>query len=256
MKALLLNSGIGRRMGAFTQDRPKCMVEIGGGYTILSRQLTQLAQNGITDVVITTGPYAEELKQYVTGLRLPLSVQYAHNAAYAQTNYIVSMHGAAPLLQEDDILLLHGDLVLENSVLAALIRSPQSVMAVDSTLPLPEKDFKAKLDGGQIVAIGVGFFGADCVACQPAYHWRKKDFATWLSEIGAFVSRGETGVYAENAFNALHGALSLMPLEMGGRLCAEIDNADDLQSVGARFRQTLQPDSGNLDQPEKAVYQP
>ena len=37
MKALILNSGLGSRMGVHTQDKPKCMADIGAGFTILSR---------------------------------------------------------------------------------------------------------------------------------------------------------------------------------------------------------------------------
>ena len=239
MKALLLNSGVGKRMGALTSEHPKCMTPIGGGYTILSRQLAQLAQAGIQEVVITTGPFAETLQAYVAGLHLPLKVQYAHNPDYATTNYIVSILKAAPWLTGDDILLFHGDLVMEQQVLRELVDSRRSVMAVDSTLPLPQKDFKARLREGRIVAVGVAFFGEDCVACQPAYRWQAEDFAAWLAAMARMVAGGETGVYAENAFNEQDGAIPLSPLELRGRLCAEIDNAEDLATVGEHFRSLL-----------------
>lgn len=239
MKALILNSGVGRRMGSLTQDRPKAMVEIGGGYTIVSRQLTQLARAGVREAVMTTGPFAPELRAHVESLGLPIRVAFVHSPDYALTNYIVSLHLAAPLLRGEDVLLCHGDLVLEDSVIRDLLTAGRSVMAVDRSLPLPRKDFKAKLRNGRIVAVGVDLFGGDCVACQPAYGWRAADFALWLDAIAAFVMRGETGVYAENAFNAQDGAIPLAPLELCGRLCAEIDNPDDLAAVGARFLSTL-----------------
>lgn len=46
MKALILNSGMGRRMGALTSECPKCMTEISPRETILSRQLRILAEGG------------------------------------------------------------------------------------------------------------------------------------------------------------------------------------------------------------------
>ena len=55
MKALILNSGLGSRMGVLTSEHPKCMTEISGRETILSRQLRQVADAGISEVVITTG---------------------------------------------------------------------------------------------------------------------------------------------------------------------------------------------------------
>jgi len=239
MKALILNSGSGHRMGFLTQDKPKAMTDIGNGYSILSRQLEQLEQLGIPEAIITTGPFADKLIAYADRLTRKPSVVYVHNPDYAATNYITSMHLAAPHLAGDDVLLLHGDLVLEDSVLIDLMQSQASVMAVDSSLPLPEKDFKAFLRNGRVHSIGIRFFGKDCVACQPAYHWLAEDFALWLLIIAEFVEGGNTGVYAENAFNALDGILPLYPLELHGRLCHEIDNPDDLAYVSKRFLQTF-----------------
>lgn len=238
MKALLLNSGVGRRMGKLTEHCPKCMVPIGAGYTILSRQLTQIAEAGIREAIITIGPFAELLVDYVAGLNLPIKITYVHNPLYSETNYIYSMHLAQEYLH-DDILLLHGDLVLESSVLSDLILSYNTVVAVDSNLSLPEKDFKARLQNGCVTAIGVDFFGPNCYACQPAYSWREKDFAAWMRAIGEFCSNGQRNVYAENAFNAHSGTIPMYPMELHGRLCNEIDNLQDLEIVSRRFLQTL-----------------
>ena len=57
MKALILNSGLGSRMGVLTAEHPKCMTEIAYGETILSRQLKMLVEAGIEDVVMTTGAF-------------------------------------------------------------------------------------------------------------------------------------------------------------------------------------------------------
>lgn len=238
MKALLLNSGVGSRMGSMTKHSPKCMCPIGAGYTILSRQLTLIAETGIREAVITVGPFAGLLQEHVAGLNLPLHVTYVPNPLYSETNYIYSMHLAAEHL-DDDILLLHGDLVLESSVLLDLTASKKSMVAVDSTLPLPDKDFKARVQGGYVTAIGVEFFGPDCVACQPAYHFLREDFAAWMKAIGAFCSNAQRKVYAENAFNAQNGAIPLHPMELNSRLCNEIDNLQDLEIVSRRFLQTL-----------------
>ena len=46
MKALILNSGLGSRMGVLTSEHPKCMTEISPRETILSRQLRQISEAG------------------------------------------------------------------------------------------------------------------------------------------------------------------------------------------------------------------
>lgn len=104
MKALILNSGMGRRMGVLASEHPKCMTEVRTGETILSRQLEMLAQAGIREVVMTTGPFAGTLANYCRSLELPIHITYVENPSYRDTNYIYSIYCAREYI-EDDILL-------------------------------------------------------------------------------------------------------------------------------------------------------
>lgn len=63
MKALILNSGMGTRMGVLTKEHPKCMTDLLNNETILSRQLRIIEKSGITDVVLTTGYFEDVLKE-------------------------------------------------------------------------------------------------------------------------------------------------------------------------------------------------
>ena len=142
MKALILNSGLGKRMGSLTSEHPKCMSEISSRETIISRQLKQIANAGIEEVVITTGMFDTTLINYCQSLELPLHYTFVKNPLYQETNYIYSIYCAREYL-DDDIIMMHGDLVFENLVFDAILESPKSCVAVSSTIPLPEKDFKA-----------------------------------------------------------------------------------------------------------------
>ena len=229
MKALILNSGLGTRMGGLTREHPKCMTEIGGGETIVSRQLKMLSRAGIREAVMTTGVFENVLREYCDGLGLPLRITYVLNPRCRETNYIWSIYCARQQLA-DDLLLMHGDLVFEEAVLQGVLDSEVSCMAVSAALPLPEKDFKAVLDGKRIRKVGVGFF-ENAAAAQPLYRLRKEDWEKWLRKIVEFCERGETGVYAENALNELDGGADIFAWDFGTRLCCEIDNPEDLAAV-------------------------
>ena len=150
MKALILNSGLGERMDTITVARPKCMTDISETDSILSRQLRLLAEAGITEIVMTTGYLDEILIEYCHSLQFPLHYTFIKNPIYDQTNYIYSIYCAREALMDEDILLLHGDLVFEASVLADALAFEGSCMKVSSTLPLPEKDFKAVVENGMV----------------------------------------------------------------------------------------------------------
>ncbi|MDO4262248.1 MAG: phosphoenolpyruvate mutase [Eubacteriales bacterium] len=236
MKALILNSGMGSRMGALTAEHPKCMTEISGRETILSRQLTQMADFGVERVVMTTGLFDRVLEDYCRSLDLPLDLTFVKNPVYDRTNYIYSIYCAREELKDDDILMMHGDLVFENSVLESVLSGDESCMAVSSACPLPEKDFKAVVKEGRIEKVGIEFFD-DAVAAQPLYRLKRDDWVEWLSRIEAFCEQGNVKCYAENAFNEASGRILLRPADVGERLCAEIDNPEDLARVSERLRE-------------------
>ncbi len=235
MKALILNSGLGTRMGVLTSEHPKCMTEISPTETILSRQLRQLAEVGIKEAVITTGMMEGVLRDYCAALDLPIRITYVNNPRFRETNYIYSIDLARAQL-DDDLLLMHGDLVFENTVLDDVLASPASCMAVSSTLPLPEKDFKAVVVDGQIRSVGIEFFD-QAVAAQPLYKLTRADAKTWLDAIHRFCEAGEVRCYAEKALNEVSGQMRLVPLDVRDRLCSEIDNPEDLGRVSAALRE-------------------
>lgn len=234
MKALLLNSGLGHRMGSITKDHPKCMTEISAHNTILSRQLRQLVSFGIKDVVLTTGYYDKILVDYCDALHLPLNFTFINNPIYDKTNYIYSIYCAKEYLKDDDIILMHGDLVFENLVMEAIIDNKTSCMAVSSTLPLPEKDFKAVIKGGHIDKIGIEFFD-NAMAAQPLYKIKKEDWLVWLKNMEKFCENDNRKCYAENAFNEVSDQCKIYPCDVQDMLCAEIDTPADLEVVSKKL---------------------
>ena len=235
MKALILNSGLGSRMGVLTSEQPKCMTEISLHETILSRQLKMIAEGGIDEVVITTGYYDSVLIQYCLSLDLPIHITFVKNPIYDQTNYIYSIYCAREYL-DDDFILLHGDLVFENEVFDKVMEYPASCMVVSSTLPLPEKDFKARIVDGKVMEVGVNIFN-DAMEAQAFYKLRKDDWKKWLDKIVEFCENDNRKVYAEDALNELEGAANIMALDVYGLLCAEVDNPDDLAVVSNRLKE-------------------
>ncbi|MFJ9618231.1 nucleotidyltransferase family protein [Streptomyces noursei] len=74
-QAVVLAGGQGSRLRPYTDDRPKPMVEIPGtGTPIIGHQLNWLAEEGVTDVVISCGHLAEVLQDWLDQAQLPLCV--------------------------------------------------------------------------------------------------------------------------------------------------------------------------------------
>ena len=236
MKALILNSGLGHRMGVITKEHPKCMTEISHFNTILSRQLKQLVSFGIEEVVMTTGYYDKVLVDYCNALHLPLRFTFINNPLYDKTNYIYSIYCAKDELKDDDIILMHGDLVFDSLVMEAILESPVSCMVTSSTLPLPEKDFKAIIKDGKIEKVGIEFF-ENAMAAQPLYKILKEDWMAWLDNIEKFCESDNRKCYAENAFNEVSDQCNICPCDIKDLLCAEIDTPDDLEIISKKLNE-------------------
>lgn len=131
---------------------------------------------------------------------------------------------------------MHGDLVFENTVLDDVMESQESCMTVSSTLPLPEKDFKAVIHKNRIEKVGIEFF-EDALAAQPLYKLNKEDWNVWLARIEEFCEKEKVSCYAENAFNEVSDQCLIRPLDVQDRLCAEIDNPEDLKQVSGMLKE-------------------
>ena len=236
MKALILNSGVGRRMGVLTSEHPKCMTDISQRDTILSRQLKLLSECGVTEVIMTTGLFNDVLVDYCNSLNLPMTYTFVYNRDYAVTNYIQSIYCARDEVRDEDILLLHGDLVFEREALKRAIESKDSCVTVSSTLPLPLKDFKAVIEDDCVRKVGIEFF-EHAMACQPLYKLWARDWNVWLDNIIAFCEEGVNTCYAENALNEISDRICIRPLDVKDMLCNEIDTPEDLTFMSMRVRE-------------------
>ena len=230
MTALILNSGLGHRMGVLASEHPKCMTEISSTETILSRQLKLLSEAGIKEVVMTTGYFDSVLVNYCNFLGLDINVKFVNNPLYAETNYIYSIYCAREELGDTDIVLMHGDIVFEYSVLEDMLKNKDSCMKVSSTLPLPDKDFKAVIENGKITSVGVEFFNSAAEA-QALYKLNKEDWKIWLDRICCFCENDKRKCYAEVALNEVTDKCVIRPFDAKDRLCTEIDTPEDLAVV-------------------------
>ena len=185
---------------------------------------------------MTTGYFDAVLVNYCHSLRLPLHYTFVNNPLYRETNYIYSIYCAKENLNDDDILLMHGDLVFEASVLDDLMHFRHSCMKVSSTLPLPDKDFKAVVKDGLVKAVGIEFFDS-AMEAQALYKINAADWKLWMERICLFCESDRRKCYAEVALNEITEDCHIYAHDVQDRLCSEIDTPEDLAVVSTRLRE-------------------
>lgn len=232
MKALIFNSGIGKRMMELTANNPKSMVHLYNDETIFERQIRLLQEAGITEVVITTGPYPEMLKNICSKpCYRNMHFVFPHNEIFDASNYIYSMFKARDYL-DDDILMMHGDLVFDRTLIPSLLKNKEpNTCLINKYKPLPEKDFKGRIIDNELREVGINIFDDNCYAFQPLYKLSKNVMKTWLNNVIKFVESGNINVYAENAFNEVSKGLKIRPVSYHNHFVDEVDNKGDLARV-------------------------
>jgi phosphoenolpyruvate phosphomutase len=230
MKALILNSGIGERLLPLTGDKPKALIKVGNK-TLLGHQLDNLIRCNVMDIIITTGPFGDKIREYVREKYHDINVYYVHNPEYQTTNYIYSLWLTKKLI-DDDIILLHGDLLFDENLLNNLINGNYSnCVLVNRKIKAPKKDFKAVIENNRVIKIGVEFSGENAIFSAPLYKFSKSDFLYWLDEIEKYIKKGDTKSYAEDIFNKISDKLILRPLYFDDEFCMEIDTKEDLEKA-------------------------
>tara|TARA_Y100000310_G_scaffold267407_1_gene279379 strand:- start:772 stop:1485 length:714 start_codon:yes stop_codon:yes gene_type:complete len=234
MKALILNSGIGKRLSPLTDQNPKCLTKLNGK-TILGHEVENILHYGINDFIITVGPFEEKIKEFMTENFPEVNVTYVKNPDYESTNAIYSLWLTRHLI-DDDILTMHGDMVFDKKLLGNLLdyKNPNCAL-VNNKIEPPEKDFKGKIENGIVKTISVNISGENTFFLAPIYKFSKEGFNLLLDEIDKFVKEGNVKVYGEEALNRIYDKINLCPVYFGEEFCMEIDDLNDLEIAKKSF---------------------
>lgn len=134
MKAIILAAGMGTRLGKYTKDLPKCMLEFNGK-TLIERQVDILKDSGISDIVIVTGYEKDKIK--ISG------VKYYNNSLYAKTNMVETLFCAENEM-DDEIFVCYADIIYEKRIIMEILASKSDIgVTVDNDYI---EYWKARLD--------------------------------------------------------------------------------------------------------------
>jgi choline kinase len=122
MRMIILAAGQGTRLRPFTDDRPKCLVELCGR-PLLQWQIETARSAGIQDIVVIGGYRHELLKPY--------GVKIVVNPDFASTNMVRTLFHARDMFG-GGFVMSYGDIVYSPAVLRQVLKDDTSVaVAVD-----------------------------------------------------------------------------------------------------------------------------
>lgn len=244
MQAIILAAGMGKRLGEFTQNNTKCMVEVNGT-RLIDRFLAQLSRLNLSRLVIVVGYEGQKLIDYIgRSYQGNLKIEFISNPVYDKTNNIYSLALAKDELCKDDTILLESDLIFDDAMLSMLVAHP------DPNLALVAK-YETWMDGTMVCIDDdrniVNFVPKQAFRYEDADTYYKtvniyklsKEFSAqkYVPFLEAYTKAVGNNEYYENVLRIISflNSHDLKALPVGNEKWYEIDDKQDLDIAEAIF---------------------
>ena len=222
-RAVLLVAGQGTRMGALTRGLPKSFLEVGAE-ALIERTLRLLRGAGIEDITLVTG-----FREGLFRSRFP-RCRFVRNPAYSRTNTARSLELALRPEESASVLVVNGDVYLEEGLIEALLEAPHASVAAVRRGALGDEEVKVLVEGERVRRIGKALdprlafgeaFGLYLLA--PDFARALKETLGGIEDAQAFYELGMDRWIAER------GALHV--LDIGAALGMELDDPGDYRAL-------------------------
>lgn len=142
MKAIILAAGIGSRLHPLTNATHKSLLPIGDK-SILERMIKSILAININSIVVVTGHFENQVKDFVKRTFPLLRVQFVRNEKFLTTNTGYSLMLTQPFVSDDDFVKFDADVVFEKAVLEKLLLSPhKNALCIDTNIHLEKEEVK------------------------------------------------------------------------------------------------------------------
>lgn len=117
MKTIILSAGKGERLLPLTKDRPKILIELGDGTTLLSRQIKNLAnQDEIEEAIIGAGYCVDKIEEFIIHSKSKLKIRIVYNPFYSVSGPLVTLWLVLNKIDASDFMFMNGDTIYGDAV--------------------------------------------------------------------------------------------------------------------------------------------
>ena len=152
MLAIILAAGRGSRLAQLNpDDRPKCLLEIGGR-SLLERMLESLSQSGVRRCTMVIGYEADRIVEHVGMLRTRPEVSFHYNSRFEEGS-VISLGVARDILSAgESVLVLDADVLFHPQILERLVNSSvENCFLIDRDFVPGAEPVKIAVKGGRMV---------------------------------------------------------------------------------------------------------
>ena len=241
MIGVILAAGMAKRLRPLTDEKPKCLLEVGGK-TLLQRTVDAMISAGVKEFVVVTGYRAEMIREFLT-VNYQLSIiNYIDNVDFEHNNNIFSLWLAMQKLHGQEVLLMDSDILCDPEAVRRVARKTNPALAMQQH-ELGEEEMKIVVDeAGRITEISKTCSPADAIGesvgiekMTPAY-----TEAIYQELRKMILDEGLIDIFYERAFERLiPQGHTFEVVDTTDLFSYELDTPEDLEKASAALPQKL-----------------
>lgn len=227
MKAIILAAGMGTRISRFIDERPKCMVDIGGT-TLIRYTVDMLKSKGISEIVIAVGYKADCIREELKDC----SVEFVYNPFFDVTNGIASMWFAKDYLDDEETIVMSGDVYLEEEIIDRLIKIENDPVLLADSGRIIEADYRYNYENGILKKYGKDLSVEETTGeCLGVAKLGKTFVKRYKEHMIEMINVQCHSVWWENVLYDLSSKENIYVADVKGCFWAEVDYVEDYKRI-------------------------
>ena len=230
-----------KRLRPLTDEKPKCLLEVGGK-TLLQRTVDAMISAGVKEFVVVTGYRAEMIREFLTVHCSLFTIHYIDNVDFEHNNNIFSLWLAMQQLHGQEVLLMDSDILCDPEAVRRVARKSVPALAMQQH-ELGEEEMKIVVDeAGRITEISKTCSPADAIGESVGIEKMTAEYteAIYQELRKMILDEGLIDIFYERAFERLiPQGHTFEVVDTTDLFSYELDTPEDLEKATAALPKEL-----------------
>ena len=235
MIGVILAAGMAKRLRPLTDEKPKCLLEVGGK-TLLQRTVDAMISAGIKEFVVVTGYRENMIREFLTARYPQYTINFIDNPDYEHNNNIFSLWLAMEKLHGTEVLLMDSDILCDPEAVRRVARKTVPALAMQQH-ELGEEEMKIVVDAeGRITEISKTCSPKDAIGESVGIEKMTEEYteAIYQELRKMILDEGLIDIFYERAFERLiPQGHTFEVVDTTDLFSYELDTPEDLEKASA-----------------------
>jgi len=227
-------AGVGSRISRHLQNQPKCCVDIEGK-PLIKATLELLNRRGLYNIAIVTGYQEKYIHQALEGFQY---IRY-FNPFYRVANSISSVWFAREFLAGDDLIIMNGDVFMEDTVIDQLLADNRSPLLLGDSTRIVEADYRFQWTTDRLLKYGKQLSNEDTTGEYVGIAKISREYLVGFRQrvVDAMSAEDYQCWWEDIIYRTVDQGEDVYIKDIAGHFWAEVDYIEDYERIKLFIRQ-------------------